>query len=321
MTNYELRQPERDNLAARDASRDHLSHTSLKSFLACQQQYAHHYESRLSPTVTKESLAIGRAFAHALELGLPEAAAIALRDQAVEEAQRAAGNPWVTAPDQAEVDVQATVAREAARAYLARYGKHDATREVELRARIRNPAVGGRYSLTHDLLARVDALSPDNLVMYEDKLVSQIPRSSFTARVALDRQVSIGAYLVWRCTGVKVARVHYRMTLKPAIRRRQNEAHEAFLNRIAEEYAIRPDHYLAEEVATRDESDFLRLEQELWQWAEQLRQARRAGVWPRNTGQCHEYGGCRFLALCAGEPGAHHQFRVRETRPQEAVAA
>jgi hypothetical protein len=111
-----------------------------------------------------------------------------------------------------------------------------------------------------------------------------------------------------------VENVNYRMTLKPAIRQRQNESHDAYLDRIAEEYATRPDHYLVEEVATRSHDDFLRLEQELWEWAEQIRRARRVGVFPRNTGACHDFGGCKYLALCAGEPGAEHQFRVREDR-------
>lgn len=322
---FALRPPERVNLAGQSdeqLARDHLSHTSLGVFLGCQQKYQYDYERRLAPAVTPEPLAMGRAFAHGVEHASPEAAEAYLREQAAKEAERAAGNPWIATPGADEVTVQATVVREASRAYLRQYGSHPA-REIEMRARIRNPAVGGRYSLSHDLVGRVDALDldSDGGVLYEDKLVGKIPRTDLSARVALDRQVSIGCYLIWRTTGVLVHEIRYRMTLKPGIRQRKGEAFEAYLERIAEEYAARPDHYLAEEIARRNEDDFLRLEQELWTWAEQIRAARRTGVWPRNSGQCHEYGGCRFLPLCAREPGAEHQYVVREKRTQEVQAA
>ena len=109
------------------------------------------------------------------------------------------------------------------------------------------------------------------------------------------------------------------MTLKPAIRRKQAETHGIYLARIKAEYETRPDHYLVEEPVTRTTDDYLRLEQELWTWAEQIRQARRTGVFPRNTAQCHEYAGCKYLPLCAREPGAEHQFVERQKREKEAV--
>jgi hypothetical protein len=198
--------------------RDHLSHTALGTFLACQQRFAFHYEQQLTPAIAAEPLALGRAFAHALEVISPEAGETYLREQAAQEQERAAGNPWLTAPSADEVDIQATVVREASRAYINCYGTHAQTREVELRARVRNPAVGGRYSLTHDVMCRVDAVATDWRTLFEDKLVGQIPRKSLGARLALDRQVSIQTYLIWRTTGVEVDEVRYRMTLKPAIR-------------------------------------------------------------------------------------------------------
>lgn len=317
---YKLRDPELINLAGQDTGRDHLSQTALKTFLTCQQQFSWHYEHRLNPAVTSTPLAVGRAFAHALEQNEPEAGARLLRLEASVEAERAQASPWVLAPTRDEVEKNATIAREAARCYLSRYGHHE-TREVELRARVRNPARGGRYSHTHDVMARLDAVSLDSRALFEDKLVSQIPRSDLAQKVRLDRQVQIEAYLIWRTCGVLVEKVRYRMTLKPAIRQKQNETFSVYLGRIADEYATRPDHYLAEEIVHPTLDDFLRLERELWRWAEQIRESRKDGTWPRNTGACHDYGGCRFLPLCAGEPGARHQFveRVKETRMEAAA--
>lgn len=325
-----LRPPERVNLAGAETGRLHLSHSSLSTFLACEQRFFIHYERRLDPAVTVEPLAVGKAFAHALETGDPSGGAKLLRLHAEKEAERAAGNPWLTVPTENEVAKQAAIVGHAAQAYLAKYGSRGQTREVELRARIRNPAKGGRYSQTHDLVVRIDAVSNDLTALYEDKLVGQIPRASLAARVRLDRQVSIEAYMIWRCFGVLVDRIHYRLTLKPSIEQRVGrllkdgsrkgaETFAEYLARIGEEYATRPEHYLVEEVATRTPDDFLRLEHELWRWAEQVRSARRDGVWPRNTGACHEYSGCRYLAICAREPGAAHQYVVRPERDETPV--
>lgn len=310
MAEFVLREPELVNLVGEETGRDHLSHSGLSTLLACQQRWNWHYEQRQRPAVTKTSLALGRAFAEALEVGDPDHAYLCVMVEAERERQEANGSPWIVLPSDEEVEIGAQIAREAARCYLNEYGTHDGTREMELRARIRNPAEGGRYSLSHDLLGRVDAVDLDSAVMIEDKLMGQVDRKRLAQRLRLDRQVSIGCYLIWRTTGVEIREVQYRVTLKPAIRRRQNESHDEYLIRVAYEYATRADHYLVSEPVTRTADDYLRLEQELWVWAETVRDARRTAVWPRNVASCADYGGCDYLALCSREPGAEHQYRT-----------
>jgi hypothetical protein len=309
---FVLREPELVNLAGEDCGRGHLSHTGLSTLLACQQRWFWHYEQRMRPAVTKTSLALGRAFAEALEAGDPDHAYHVVMTDAEAERTAANGSPWIVLPREDEVEIGAQIAREAARCYLNEYGAHDGTRELEMRVRIRNPAEGGRYSLSHDLLGRVDCVDLDAGVMVEDKLMGQVNRATLSSRLRLDRQVSIGCYLIWRTTGVEIGEVQYRVTLKPAIRRRQGESHDDYLVRIAHEYATRPGHYLICEPVTRTQDDYLRLEQELWRWAETVRDARKDGVWPRNTAACLDYGGCQFLPLCAREPGADLQFRTAD---------
>jgi hypothetical protein len=319
--NFVLRDSEMVNLAGEQTGRDHLSHSGLSTLLACQQRWYWHYEQRQRPAVTKTSLALGRAFAEALEVGDPDHAYLCVTVEAERERQDADGSPWIVLPSEDEVEVGAQIAREAARCYLNRYGSHNETRELEMRARIRNPAEGGRFSLTHDLLGRVDSVDLDRGLLVEDKLMGQVDRKRLAQRLRLDRQVSIGCYLIWRTTGVEIREVQYRVTLKPAIRRKQNESHDDYLVRIAYEYETRADHYLICEPVTRSRDDYLRLEQELWRWAETVRDARRDGVWPRNTNACLDYGGCTFLPLCAREPGADHQFVVSEERSKEVINA
>lgn len=314
-----LRGPDLVNLAPatdEQLGRGHLSHTSIGSLLACEQKYQHSYERRLQPKVRPVALGMGAAFADALEVGDPDVAWARIISDFESAQEEYKGDPWTVVPDRDKAEISAQITREAARCYLTAYGQAGERREVEMRSRIRNPKTGAP-SLTFDLVARVDALSTDGREMIEDKLVGQIPRDgSMERRLTLDRQVSIGCYLAWRTSGTVVERVRYRMTKKPSIKRKQNESHDDYLCRIAADYAERPDFYLAEFPVTRTPEDFLRLEQELWRWAEQLRDARRDGVFPRNVAHCSDFGGCSFLPLCAREPGAEHQFEERPRRPE-----
>lgn len=315
---FELREPECVNLADTITGRDHLSHSSLGTKLACEQKFNLHYELGLRQAITPTPLALGRGFADALESGDPDVGYLTVMDAAVSERTRAAGNPWIVAPSEEETEIGAVIVREASRCYLNRYGQHEAeTRELTIRVRIRNPHRDGRYSRTHDLLGRVDAVNLSTGTLIEDKLAGSMMRGSLPMRVRLDRQISIGCYLIWRATGVRVNDVRYRITLKPQIRRRKDETHDGYLTRIASDYQSRPDFYLVDPPPVeRDLDDFLRLEQELWRWAEQVRDARRDGVWPRNSSACLDHGGCKYLPICSGEPGAMQQFRVSEPDPE-----
>lgn len=308
-----LRPPERVNLDGTDTGdRDCLSHSRLGVFLSCQEKFNWHYEHRLEPAVKKPALTMGSAFAHALETGDPQAGF----NQVIEERDALllehSGDPWIVIPSLESAEIDATIVLATAGAYLKRYGTQDVRREVTFRARIRNPQTGA-YSRTFDVQARVDGLTPTGLV--EDKLVGRIDHVT-ERKLILDRQVTLGCYMAWRCEGLDIHDVLYRMTKKPAIKRTQKETHDEYLARIVSDYAERPDFYLQEFRLERTPEDFLRLEHELWQWCSQIREARHAGVFPRNTASCSEYGGCKFLGLCTREPGARDQFVVRPERDQ-----
>jgi hypothetical protein len=308
MTMY-LRPAELVNLAGTDTGRESLSHTRLGVLLACHQKFKWSYEENLEPAVKKVSLTMGSAFAHALELGDPEAGyrmVMEERDALALEHQ----GPFTVIPTEADAETQATIVRAASRTYLEHYGVQDVQREITMRARVRNPATG-RGSNTFDVQARVDGLAGDRLI--EDKFVGRVDTVT-DRKLMLDRQVTLGCYLVWRTTGQVIREVSYRMTKKPGIKQTQKETHADYLARVDADYAARPEFYLHEFTLTRTPEDFLRLEQELWTWSEQIRAARRDGAFPRNTAACSEYGGCPYLALCVGEPGAIHQFVERAPR-------
>lgn len=306
-----LRPPEKVNLNGTDTGgRDCLSHTRIGLFLACEQKYAWSYERDLIPAVAKPSLTIGSAFAHALETGSPQAGHDMVTEEADALHEEYGSNPWLVLPSDRDTAEAAVTVRAASRAYLALYGVQAVRREVTLRARIRNPQTG-RPSVTFDVQARVDGVTGTDLI--EDKLVGQIQQAT-ERRLMLDRQVTLGCYLLWRCEGLDVQTVRYRMTRKPAIRMTQKESHDEYLTRLDAYYDERPE-CLVEFELTRTREDFLRLEHELWTWCEQIRAARRDAVWPRNVGACADFGGCQYLPLCTRQESAEHQFRKRTPAP------
>jgi hypothetical protein len=101
-----LRPPDLVNLAGQDTGREHISHTALGVFLACQQRYGWQYARRLAPAVTAAPLQVGRAFALAREHLDPAAGEQAILEDAASQAEQAAASPWVTAPDPGTVRVR-----------------------------------------------------------------------------------------------------------------------------------------------------------------------------------------------------------------------
>lgn len=301
-----LHPPDLQNLHGQYTGREALSHTRIGVLLSCQEKFRWRYEEHLQPVVKRAPLEMGAAFAHALEHHDPQAGFTRLMESHADQQTLHAGNPWIAVPSREDAEIAATTVLAASGAYLARYPAESIEREVTMRARLRNPDTGA-WSHTFDVQARIDGLAGDRLI--EDKLLSRVDDVT-PRRLTLDRQVTLGAYLHWRTTGQEIREVAYRITRKPSIKRRRGEGHDAFLERLVDDYQQRPDFYLHEFALTRTASDFERLEAELWAWAEQIRQARLRGTFPRNTGACTEFGGagCEYLPACAREPGWETQF-------------
>lgn len=291
-----LRPPDRDNLHGQDTGRAALTHASIATLLACEQKFFRQYEERLAPNVAPAALDMSAAFTTAIERGDPEAGARALLAKHAEADE--------------SVLVNATIVREAGRAYLRRHGRERLVRGLDVRVRLRNPATGA-FSRTFDLVCRVDAVTADRMELVQDRLVAQIRHGELPRQLRLDRRVSLESYALWRAYGALPDQARCRLTLKPGIRQTKKESFDEYLARIAEEYATRPDHYLVEQPAHRTEADFLRLEQELWRWAEQVRAARADGLYPRNVSRCHDFGGCAFLPICGRERGAQRRYHRR----------
>jgi hypothetical protein len=335
-----LRPSDAVNLAGVETGRAHLSHSRIGMFLACHRRYELHYEERLEPVSRPAALSMGSAFQKAIELQDPAFAPLAL-DGYVEAENEAALNGWVYVPpkdlpyfhtQEAEDKhrINQAIVRAAAALYLRRWpAPVGEAREFEYRVRLRNPWTG-HYSLTFDLQGFADglidsyALRPGDdplldaipskalLELVENKLVGRIDQIT-VQRLPLDRQLQLARYGIWRATGRTVNKVHYRWVKKPSIKQRQGETVGEFTDRLAADYEAREDFYSYEPPPSYiTAADLLRIEAELWTWAEQLRALRRQRIYDRNTASCSDYGGCKYVPICSGDPDAEHLYYRRE---------
>lgn len=308
----ELLPPEGVNLAGKtdgELGRHHLSHTEVSRALACPQLWGYEHQLRIEPIVKPPARVLGKAFQAAIEHSDPKVGMDMIVQGTLPETQEQADR----------VRVDATIVAAAAEAYLERWGTPESSiREFEYRVRLRNPWTG-RYSRTYDLLGYADELelTDQGPVLVENKLVGQITPTD-VRRLPLDRQISLACYGVWRATGQTVRQVRYRWTRKPSIRQRKGESVTEFCERLIADYRERRDEfYTREELLYRSDEDLVRIEAELWEWAEDLRRHSRRRIFPRNTSHCHEYGGCPFLPLCVGDADAPHLFQPKQSRPEE----
>jgi hypothetical protein len=303
-----LRPPDLENLAGQsdeDTGHAHLSYSAISTLLACQRRWGWRYAERLELISTPAPLSMGKAFHYGLQ-----------------EADPVAGANLLDRPTDDQVDYDRLLKEKAivacaVKAYLDRWGA-ESHREFEYRIRLRSPYTGA-YSRTYDLLGYADGVTDHGayLELAEDKLKSSIDRES-VRRVALDRQVALASYALWRVTGKPVRMIRYRFVRKPSIKQRQGESTGAFIERLEADYVQRrDDFYLHEEQTFRSDADLLQTECELWEWAEQLRSARHRSVYARNTDSCGQFGGCSFLPLCLGEDGARALYRQTNENRQE----
>jgi hypothetical protein len=341
-----LRPSEAINLAGQPPAREHVSHTMISTLLACSRKFELDKVKRLSLIARPRYFDMGSAFQKAIELQDVEAGPRMLRGWQPCETCRGRGTldgqscpacggtggeqgdgPTIHSQDAEDrLQVEEAIVRAAACLYMDRWPADPVERrEVEYRVRLRSPWTG-RPSHTFDLLGYADGVEDHGayLGLTENKLVGQITAVGLK-RLKLDRQVSLECYGLWRATGKPVREVSYRHTRKPSIKQRQGETVAEFCERLEADYRNpdRRDFYTNEETLFRSEDDLLRVEAELWAWADKLREARRRGFYDRNTSHCTDFGGCQFLPLCAGDPDASSLYQVRpvrEPKPLEAAA-
>lgn len=310
------------HVAAR-TGRDRISHTMLGEFLACARKHELSRVERLEPISRPAYFDMGSAFQAAIEHRDPALGAAQLRDAV----------PIQSQADEDTAQTQAATVAAAARYYLNRWPADEReVREMEYLVRLRSPWTGS-YSRTFDLHGFADGVIDcgSHLELIENKFLGRVDAPTIK-KLKLDRQITLMCYALYRATGKHVRIVHYRIVRKPSIKQRAGrqtkdglkgaETVAQFCERVAADYANpeRAEHYGVSESLFRDPAELVRVEAELWEWAEQLRSARRGGIYPRNTSQCAEYGGCTFLPICTGDPDALALYRRKPSRTPNTTA-
>jgi PD-(D/E)XK nuclease superfamily protein len=166
------------------------------------------------------------------------------------------------------------------------------------------------------------------------------PGSRYWAKLTLDAQIS--TYLVGaRELGFQPQGVLYDVLRKPALRpleanraRSVKEAPREYRDRCFADIASKPDHYFQRGVVVRLEEEERDAAADVWQTAEQIREARTRGRWPRNVDSCEQYHRlCDYWEVCTGErslddplffetkPGAHSELEAASKRHLPLITA
>jgi hypothetical protein len=220
------------------------------------------------------------------------------------------------------------------RGYDARWGEEMADRyvvlavEAEFRAPLVNPDTGAP-SRTWTLGGKLDVVVR-NLVEQRNDVVEHKtatgdvgPGSDYVKRLRLDGQVSV-YYAGGDALGFPIDGCLYDVLVKPAQRplratpiesrkftkagalyatqRDRDETVEEYRDRVLEAVASDPNGHLVRAEVVRLEQEMKDAMADVWGLGVSMREAARAGRYPRNPDACVRYGRtCEFFGVCTGE--------------------
>ena len=276
-----------------------LTSSRLATLRSCPRRHYYRYELGLSRIRSTDALRFGAAFHKGLEAhnsGHDAASAIE---------QATAG--YEVVPDWID-PVEWAVERETVRQLLAghfwRYGNDNlqfVAVEKVFQTPLLNPGSGhaSRLFLMAGKIDGIVKLPDGRLAILEYKTAGEDigPDAGYWLRLRCDPQISMYV-LGARAMGYEqVSTVIYDVTRKPTIRLRKDESPEQYGVRLLADIGDRPDYYFARREVPRLEDELAEFRLELWQQAQQLRDAQRADRWFRNVGKLTcDY--CQFASLC-----------------------
>jgi hypothetical protein len=137
--------------------------------------------------------------------------------------------------------------------------------------------------------------------------------SSYWRRVtSIDPQVTI--YLNGlQAVGIDCRGVIYDALRKPAHKpSSKGETPEHFEKRVLNAIAADPDRYYQRSNPVRLSAERRESDMDVWQTAQQIRESRRLGIWPRNPDACMQWNrACDYLPVCTGEADITDPFLYR----------
>lgn len=282
---------------------DIWTNSRLKTYQACPMKERFRYRDCLVPIGRRDALNIGTAVHRGIETW------------SVDEALNALEFGFPSNTEEAETQ---EIMRGTVEAMLSGYFNcyapfGDAEPELLFEMPLRFPTKRGmRSSRRQKLCGKIDAIahidSQDWIVEY--KTAGQIDKSYFD-RLYVDSQITL-YMLAARRLGYKPVGVIYRVLKKPALRRRQNETVDAFVERMKADYLARPEFYFYETRLYRSDDDLSDFERQMWYEVQQADRNAVQGRVYRHSHACSNYGTCPYLPLCTGESGAEAMYEYRE---------
>lgn len=197
--------------------------------------------------------------------------------------------------------------------------------EAEFRAPLVNPETGAP-SRTWQRGGKIDAgrvhrvRGEKQIVEHKHSTEDIGPGSVYWRRLQMDGQVS-GYFVGADALGFKAEACLYDVLGKPKLRpyepgrkRLEPEKPEAFRERCIEAIAAAPSTYYQRGEVVRLEAEAAEALFDDWQTAAQMREAQRAGRFPRNPDACFKWNrACAFFDVCTGQASIDDPIRFQRS--------
>ena len=286
-----------------------LSHSSKKCLGGCRRKFLLRYLLRLRPTRVQIPLILGSIFHDwVVKFYRGKNYVKALRKFMQQQEVEALEQPGLS-PEGEEKLVVGLAGMEAIlinyREYYAKDlenyrvigGEEDLQFEFPLTDRVK---MGGKPDLLVESLKKREK---GRKILWEHKTAGRLDKN-YIARLPLDSQVTTYCVGCEHSVGVSPTDVMYNVVKKSNLRRRKNETFHGFVQRVGEDYEVRPEFYYYREPLIRDMSSQNELMAELKTIAAQLEkdfelkgQELILSFW-KNDEFCALRGRCEFLPIC-----------------------
>ena len=281
------------------------SNSSLSTFRDCPRLYKYKYVDMLVSGKTSESLNLGLLGHNAMEIyykdGWPAALEMLIN---------------LDADDQDKV-LRIGKVRALLKGYVDYYGPKDFTKILEVETEFSIPMINpetNRRSTKVQLVGKIDLIASKGAEnwLIDHKFKGQVGERDFWS-INSQMDLYLNAFKdKYNCKGII-----WNIIRTPSIRQTKKEKTvEEFLERLENDIKERPEFYYTRFVMPRWDEDIKESMQDVWDAHDHLLRVARTGKFYRNTSNCHKYGTCQFLPLCANGIDKD-TFTKKETKHSE----
>lgn len=279
-----------------------LSYTKKSTFLKCPRLYYYQYELGLEPRDLPKPLRMGSAFSLALEHNNPLKVVEYYKDHYFSHEGYSSDSMLYE-----EAVVYALASQ-----YINKY-KHEeelVKRELEFK-----PI---EFSAGYIFRGYIDGWLDKREILIENKLKSFFTDTD-VEHLQIDDQITgyVAAMSKQLDIDPESILVDYRVTIKPALRKKKGESVYDFKTRTIADIRSRPDHYQRSFPTTRTKDQVDEWLRESNQSAMMIDEATSKKFWPKNTSSCKIFNLCEFFPLCSAKTEAEVEGVLGEYKKKE----